>query len=209
MSPDGSHVLVTVRRTDTPSTYATRIAIVGTGARAPTRFLSAGPRDSAPRWSPDGTSIAFVRAKASGHPQLMLMRLGPRGRAGTVRALTKLPEGKFGDIRWSPDGLRIAFAFRATPAERTSDAAKDRARKHRSTPPMEIADPWYRLDGDGYFGAARHALHMVDLRTGAVGVIDAKDTMVPGRQRDRDLHEPLAKGSARAGEERAQDPRRW
>ena len=177
MSPDGSHVLFTVRRTDTPSTYSTRIAIIGTGARASTRFLSPGPRDSTPRWSPDGASIAFVRATTPGHPQLMLMRMGPRGRAGTARALTKLPEGKFGDIRWSPDGMRIAFSFRATPAERTADAAKARARTHHSTPPMEIADPWYRLDGDGYFGAARHALHMVDLRTGAVGVIDAKDTM--------------------------------
>ena len=177
MSPGGTHVVFTVRRTDTASTYATRIAIVGTGPHAATRQLTQGPRDSAPRWSPDGASLSFVRAETAGHPQLMLMRLSTGARAHKPRAITRLPEGKFGDIRWSPDGMRIAFAFRATPPERTSDAAKARARQHQSTPPLEVTDPWYRLDGDGYFGRARYALHVLDLRTGAVGVIDAKDTM--------------------------------
>ena len=177
MSPAGAHVAFTVKRTDTPSTYATRIAIAGTGARASMRHVTAGPRDSTPRWSPDGTSIAFVRAATPGHPQIALIPLSPKGRAGRVRTLSRLPEGKFGDIRWSPDGLRIAFAFRPTPDERTSAAAKARARQKRSTPPMEVTDPWYRLDGDGYFGRARFALHLLDVRTGAVSVIDAKDTM--------------------------------
>lgn len=176
ISPDGSHVAFTVRRPATPSTYATRIALVGTGARAAVRQLSAGPRDSTPRWSPDGSALAFVSAPAAGAPQLMVMPIR-KGRPGKARAITRLPEGKFGDVRWSPDGQRIAFSFRPTPKERTPAAAKARSKASRSTPPLAVTDPWYRLDGDGYFGAARHALHLADLRTGKAGVIDDRDRM--------------------------------
>src|SRR5687767_11193114 len=64
MAPDGSRVAfvrVTVNRQKDQYETSIWIAGTGSGAAAPRPF-TAGPRDTSPRWSPDGTRLAFVRA---------------------------------------------------------------------------------------------------------------------------------------------------
>src|SRR5881397_2704393 len=75
ISPDGrqvAYVLVTVNAKH--DGYETSIwTVASEGASAPRR-LTAGPHDGAPRWSPDGGTIAFLRPK-DGHAQLHLLSL--------------------------------------------------------------------------------------------------------------------------------------
>ena len=55
ISPDGrqaAYVVVTVNVKH--DGYETSLWIVGTDGASPPRRLTAGPRDGAPRWSPDG-----------------------------------------------------------------------------------------------------------------------------------------------------------
>src|SRR3954471_7118427 len=64
ISPDGreiAYVLVTVD--DNEDRYTSSIWTVATSGDAPPRQLTGGPQDSAPRWSPDGRALAFLRAK--------------------------------------------------------------------------------------------------------------------------------------------------
>ncbi len=77
------------------------------GGEAPRR-LTAGARDTAPRWAPDGKRIAFVRAsERDGRTQPgQLYLLSMEG--GEARALTELTAGA-GNPAWSPDGTRLAF----------------------------------------------------------------------------------------------------
>jgi dipeptidyl aminopeptidase/acylaminoacyl peptidase len=58
----------------------------------------------APKYSPDGTRIAYL-ANTSGYMNLWVM---PDG-GGFARQLTTLSERRVTDFRWSPDGQRIAF----------------------------------------------------------------------------------------------------
>src|SRR5690348_11166400 len=112
ISPDGrqvAYVLVGVNAKH--DGYETSIWIVATdGASAPRR-LTAGPKDGAPRWSPDGTTLAFLRPK-DGHPQLHLLSLI----GGEAQQLTDLPKGA-GTAAWHPDGKTIAYVSSTTPED--------------------------------------------------------------------------------------------
>ena len=62
LSPDGSRVaFVRVTVNDKKDSYNTAIWTVET-ASGETRQLTNGPRDTTPRWSPDGKYLLFVRA---------------------------------------------------------------------------------------------------------------------------------------------------
>lgn len=76
----------------------TEIWLAGDGTA---RRLTDGPADSAPRWSPDGRELTFLRA-VDGVLQLHLVSVD-----GDVRMLCD--RGGAGTPVWSPDGMHIAF----------------------------------------------------------------------------------------------------
>ncbi len=127
VSPDGSRVAF-VRTTvnDRKDGYNTAIWTVTT-ANGETRQLTNGPRDSTPRWSPDGQFLLFTRApEVSGRtepPQLFMLAMS----GGEPFQFTTLPRGA-GGAQWSPDGKMILFYNSAT-AEELAKAEK------RNTPP--------------------------------------------------------------------------
>src|SRR5207247_7012699 len=84
ISPDGrqaAYVLVTVNAKH--DGYETSLWVVSTDGASPPRRLTTGPRDGTPRWSPDGSTLAFLRAK-DGQPQLFLQSLA----GGEARQVT-------------------------------------------------------------------------------------------------------------------------
>src|SRR5204862_5150366 len=95
--------------------YDTAIWTVST-ASGESRQLTAGPRDSSPRWSPDGESICFVRVpEKDGRPDApQLFMLSMQG--GEAFQFTSLPRGA-GGPQWSPDGKTISFINSATTEE--------------------------------------------------------------------------------------------
>src|SRR5918996_2075504 len=124
VSPDGSSVaFVRVTVNDKKDGYNTAIWTVTT-ATGETRQLTNGPRDTTPRWSPDGKYLLFVRApEVSGRtepPQLFMLAMG----GGEPFQFTTLPRGA-GGPQWSPDGKMNLFYNSATPEELAKAAARN------------------------------------------------------------------------------------
>ena len=152
ISPDGrqvAYVLVTVNAKH--EGYETSLWLVGTDGASPPRRVTAGPRDAAPRWSPDGTTLAFVRPK-DGHPQLSLLSLT----GGEAQQLTDLPKGASPAV-WSPDGKTIAFTS-TTSAEDLAqkDKSKDKSDERKSDVRV-IVQAEYRADDEGYVDPNEHS----------------------------------------------------
>src|SRR4051794_38643290 len=110
ISPDGRQVVyVRVTVNEKKDGYDTALWIVPADGSEPPRPFTSGPSDSSPKWSPDGTRLAFVRSvKKDGQgqpPQIYLMST----KGGEAVPLTDLPQGA-GDPLWSPDSRTIAFA---------------------------------------------------------------------------------------------------
>ncbi|HEU5132347.1 MAG TPA: hypothetical protein VFT26_09600, partial [Pyrinomonadaceae bacterium] len=141
VSPDGSRVAF-VRTTvnDKKDGYNTAIWTVAT-ANGETRQLTNGPRDSSPRWSPDGKYLVFMRApEVSGRvepAQLFMLAMG----GGEPFQFTTLPRGANAP-QWSPDGKMILFYNSATAEELAKAAAKNNPPQPNASPsPSASASP--------------------------------------------------------------------
>jgi len=114
--PDGSEIaFVRVTLDRIGDTYQRAIWLAPAEGAPPRRFTS-GTKDTSPRWSPDGTRLAFVAARDGAKPQLYVIRRD----GGEARCLTSLPHG-VSDPAWSPDGRSIAFLARMNAAERARE----------------------------------------------------------------------------------------
>src|SRR5258707_7424850 len=61
LSPDGTRVVFALGRTDVEKDRTlSNLWLVETAGGAPRQLTSAAASDATPRWSPDGTQIAFI-----------------------------------------------------------------------------------------------------------------------------------------------------
>jgi len=126
LSPDGRFVLYTLGQPDWKAnrrvTHIWRAA-VGPATGEPVQITTGVDGESAPRWSPDGTTIAFVAKRGDNEfAQLYLMRVD----GGEARQLTTHASAVT-NPKWAPDGNALYFIAREpkTAEERARERAKD------------------------------------------------------------------------------------
>src|SRR5437660_9743368 len=150
IAPDGrraAYVLVTVNAKH--DAYETSLWLVATDGLSAPRRITSGPHDAAPRWSPDGTTLAFLRPK-DGHTQLYLLSLA----GGEAQQLTDLPKGA-GPAAWSPDGKTIAFTSTTTPEDLAKQEKPDKKDEPKSDVRV-ITQAEFRADDEGYVHPGEH-----------------------------------------------------
>jgi dipeptidyl aminopeptidase/acylaminoacyl peptidase len=160
ISPDGRQVaFVRVTVDAKKEGYDTAIWMVPADGSEPARVFTSGPRDSAPRWSRDGRTLAFLRAplKDGARAPAQLHLIGARG--GEARALTDLPRGA-GAPAWSPDGKSLAFVSTTTAgdlekARRKKEAGGTGDESERESDVRVITRSAFRRDGSGYVDSGR------------------------------------------------------
>jgi dipeptidyl aminopeptidase/acylaminoacyl peptidase len=157
LTADGTTVAVAVSRIDLDdNTYRSDIWAMPTdGSAAPSRFTN-GPRDAAPRFSPDGRWLAFLRAGESddGRPQLHVMPVA----GGEPRQLCEHPLG-VERFAWSPDSTRIAYVARV-PEEGRYGTDEDIPPPKEA--PRRITTLQFKLDNVGYIIDRRPHVFVID-----------------------------------------------
>lgn len=145
--PDGGQIAY-VRLSNDVMSDETRSSIwlvdPATGAQSP---LVADEGDSmAPRWSPDGTRLAYVAARPGQRPQLYV-RWMASGRSAQVATLDQTPNA----IAWSPDGRTLAFTMLTLDQGRPLGAPLSPPQGAHWADPLKVIDRvTYRADGAGY-----------------------------------------------------------
>jgi len=118
--------------------------------------------DSSPRWSPDGTRIAFVSDR-DGKPQLYIRWMD----TGQIAKLTDLEYPPTG-ISWSPDGKQLVFTS-LVPAEPPSIAKLPSPPEGAkwAEPPKVYENLIYRFNGPGYLKPGYPQVFVVSAEGGA------------------------------------------
>jgi dipeptidyl aminopeptidase/acylaminoacyl peptidase len=164
MSPDGRSIAY-VRmsydiKTDRPRGSVWLVGIDGKNARP----LSSAPTNGSPRWSPDGTRIAYLAHAADGSNQLF-MYWTSSGATASISNFTESPAS----LAWSPDGRWLAFTM-PVPAERKPlkvELPETPKNAHWAEPPKLIDRVVFRADGEGYLPNAFNQLFIMPADGGA------------------------------------------
>jgi len=152
LHPDGVRVAFVVSRIDLEGDRYVRAIWLWDGDRA--RPLTSGEADTAPRWSPDGSRLAFLR-KGSGETDLPQVAILPLD-GGEAKVITDFEVGA-SEISWSSDGTRIA----AVAAEWVEDW-KDLSVEERARVPRRITEMGYRFDGRAWIHDKRSHVWSID-----------------------------------------------
>lgn len=152
--PDGSWAVVAATRASFEADAYTgqlwRIPLDG----GPARRLTRGFRDTQPRFSPDGTLIAFLRAAPGQSAQLHVMPAA----GGEPVAVTDAPKGVLA-YAWSPDSRQLAYTARIPQPGRygTLDGVGADAED-----PRRIDRLQFHANGLGFTGDQRPQLFVVE-----------------------------------------------
>lgn len=169
ISPDGvtvAFVRTTIDREE--DTYRSQIWTVPTSGRCAPRRFTAGPSDTAPRWSPDGRQLVFLAKRGGDEAKAQLWLMGATG--GEAWPLTELPEGASA-AEWSPNGDWIACTSQVRAADRARDISPNLAGPGEKVSDVRVLDRLKnRMDGEGFYDDRRRHLFVVPVAAQERGV---------------------------------------
>jgi dipeptidyl aminopeptidase/acylaminoacyl peptidase len=171
ISPDGKQVAYIVTVIDQQrNRRVSSIWLVNTDGRsAPRRLTAEGVNSNAPRWSPDGSGLAFLstRNAAAGEgggagggatepprPQICILHMD----GGEAQVVSHLKNG-VNAFQWSPDGKRFVAVSRLGPTDEVAPSSRKsdvRHYKHIS----------YKFNDTGWFDDKRSHLWVIDAAGG-------------------------------------------
>jgi dipeptidyl aminopeptidase/acylaminoacyl peptidase len=143
LSPGGRRIaFVVTTLSEDRDEYLANIWVTDVDGGSPRHFTAGPRRDLEPRWSPDGTRLAFLSERAP-REKLQLYVMPVDG--GEPTKLTTLDNG-VSSVTWSPDGSNLAFV---SPVGGSREPESEDERR-KSRPARVITSLKYRLNGEGF-----------------------------------------------------------
>ncbi len=148
ISPDGRTIAYVRKSNDIMSDKARPtiwLVDVATGQQRP--LVAGSGSYSSPRWSPDGTRLAYVGAADGSSPQLFVRWMA----SGESARITGLPDGP-SSLAWSPDGRRIAYSMFVPDESMKLGSAPAKPEGAKWADPLQVISAvTYRGDDEGYY----------------------------------------------------------
>jgi dipeptidyl aminopeptidase/acylaminoacyl peptidase len=182
VSPDGRRIVFSLQESAPGKDgYRSSLWLVPSdGSAGPRRLTLGARRDTSPRWSPDGRTIAFLSDRgavleAGGAADRIVSPDVDRQRGtiqvwllptdgGEASQLTRLPED-VDDLAWNPDGTRLCVVSAAV---RPDAVPRRRNPGDPPRPDIRLVDRLqYQLNGVGFIYDRPPNLWLVDVATGA------------------------------------------
>jgi dipeptidyl aminopeptidase/acylaminoacyl peptidase len=167
LHPDGTRVAFVVSRMDLDEDRYERRIWLWDGSVC--RPFTHGPADTRPRWSPDGMSLAFLRATGDhGDPAQVAVMAATGGEATVLTSFALGAE----EAEWAPDGSSLAVL-----GVEWASAVADLDEDERKRRPRRITGPGYRFDTLGWLCERRRNVYLVDPAGGATTALTAGDVL--------------------------------
>ncbi len=167
MSPDGKNIAYVKTHIDEKTKeYRSHIWVVPANGGKAAQYTSGPKADTSPRWSPDGSKLAFVSDRNGDRQVFVLPTSG-----GEARQLTKMRRGAGAPV-WSPDGTKIAYTSALDPDDKPEEyevpldqKQKDAVEKKKKDEPLVLSRLRVKADS---------AMGLLPNRFSHIFVIDTK-----------------------------------
>jgi dipeptidyl aminopeptidase/acylaminoacyl peptidase len=169
ISPDGkqaAYVLTTVDQKRNRRNTSIWVVDID-GHSQPRRLTAEGVNSNSPRWSPDGSRLAFLSSRTAPTPEATAAAAEPprpqicilRTDGGEAQVLTHLKNG-VSVFQWSPDGKRFVAVSRSGPSDKIAPADRKSDVRHYT----HIS---YKFNDTGWFDDKRSHLWVIDAASGS------------------------------------------
>ena len=159
LSPNGAFVAYTVGTMDLAKDKRATNLWLARWDGSENRALTSGEhKQTHPRWSPDGKTLAFLSSRSDEHEDDQVWLLPLAG--GEAERVTEI-KGGVEDFAWSPDSKRLALVVQDPDPRDPEGHEKDK----KTVPPLVIDRFQFKQDMEGYLTERYRHLRLLDLGT--------------------------------------------
>lgn len=126
----------------------------------PVQWTFGESRNHSPRWSPDGSMLAFVSDR-SGKNQIYVMDV----KGGEARQLTKCPNGASNPV-WSPDSMKVGFNAELKISDSIIQEDHKEQNDTKTPEPIEVEKMKYKSDASGFWRGTYNQVAIVNVKNG-------------------------------------------